>query len=211
MEKIRKNNLSELVYQKIREIIATRYYEPGQRVNKRELAEMLEVSQTPVNEAVTRFISEGLMEQKGRGGIFLKVYTYQDVKDLYAVRAGLEGISLRLCIEDGQVDKLDDAMKIFENMKRPLSFEEKKAYPKMDRAFHLELLFSSNNKVISEFNSNYVLILKSYQMGFINDPEESLSEHLEIIRAIREEDALAAQVLLIEHHLKARNNIAKYF
>lgn len=211
MDKIKKNNLSELVYIRIREIIENRYYHPGEKINKKELADMLNVSQTPINEAVTRFISEGLLEQRGRNGVYLKVYTYQDMKDLYAVRAGLEGISIRLCIEEGNADKLEDSMQVFENMKIPLSDNMKDKYPKLDRAFHLNLLFSSNNKVISEFNRNYVLILKSYQMGFINDPEESLEEHMEIIKAIRNNDAASAQSLLIEHHLKARNNITKYF
>jgi DNA-binding GntR family transcriptional regulator len=46
--------------------------------------------------------------------------------------------------------------------------------------------------------------MKSYQKGLIRPPEETLSEHMEIIKSIVERNSLKAQELIISHHLKSR-------
>lgn len=207
MEKLKKDNLGELVYQQIASMMLNRDLLPGEKINRKELAMRLGVSQTPVNEAIIRFVNEGVVEQVERQGFFLKVFTDNDMKELFAVRAGLEGVALRLCVEGGSSDCLSSITHLFDEFSLPLSDEDYGRYQQADRTFHEQILLSSSNSIIIDFVKNFDFILKCYQKGLIRSPEETLQEHKDIIQAIRDSDAERAQNLLMAHHLRTRDYI----
>ena len=135
IKKLKKDSLGDLVYQQIAKMILKHDLPPGEKINRKELAKMLGVSQTPVNEAVIRFTNEGVIEQRERQGFYVKIFTDQDMKELYAVRAGLEGISLRLCMEKGDPEILNKIIHAFDGFTVPMSDEEIRNYKKADRFF----------------------------------------------------------------------------
>ena len=207
MKKLKKNNLSELVYEQISNMIIDKVILPGEKINRKELAEKLGVSHTPVNEAILRFVNEGVIEQKERHGFYLKQFTDKDMKDLFAVRAGLEGVALRLCIENRNLDILEEALKSFESFTLPLSEKNYKKYIQTDRIFHEKILLASGNPLIIDYVRNFDFIMKCYQKGLIRSPDETLQEHIDIIKAIRENDAEKSQLLMMDHHLKTMHSL----
>ena len=209
MKKLKKDNLSELVYEQISSMISNRDIVPGDKINRKKLAETLGVSQTPVNEAVLRFVNEGMMEQRERLGFYLKVFTDEDMKNLFEVRAGLEGVAVRRCVENQSCEGLDEIIDIFNEFDLPMSEKQYKQYRDADRKFHVKILLSSENPVITDFIKNFDFILKCYQKGLIRGPEETLQEHRDIITAIKNKDAKKAQNLIMEHHLKTKNYITE--
>ncbi len=209
MDKIRKDALSELVYEKIKQMILDEALLPGRKVAKGELAQALGVSQTPVNEAINRLAGEGLIEQRTRQGFFIRVFTYEDLRDLFAVRAGMEGIALRLSVEELPPDKLEELTHHFDGFSLPMNEETKRRYMKADQAFHEHIIALSANSFIISYDRSFDFIMKSYQKGLIREPEETVDEHREIIRAIRNRDGRGAQELIMQHHLKSRDFIRK--
>lgn len=207
MNKLKKENLGELVYQQIRTMIMNKDLVPGEKISKKELAELIGVSPTPVNEALLRFVSEGLMEQKERQGFYLKVFTNKDMKELFAVRAGLEGVAIRLCVEQCSLGDTPEVLNAFDAFSVPMSDAEYRKYLKADRLFHETILLLSGNSIINDFIRNFDFILKCYQKGLIRPPEETLPEHKEIIGAIKSGDAERAQNLIMAHHLRTMNFI----
>ena len=163
MKKLKKDNLSELVYEQISSMISNRDIVPGDKINRKKLAETLGVSQTPVNEAVLRFVNEGMMEQRERLGFYLKVFTDEDMKNLFEVRAGLEGVAVRRCVENQSCEGLDEIIDIFNEFDLPMSEKQYKQYRDADRKFHVKILLSSENPVITDFIKNFDFILKCYQ------------------------------------------------
>jgi DNA-binding GntR family transcriptional regulator len=208
MNKLKKENLSELVYQQIKNMIINKDLTPGEKINKKELAHTIGVSPTPVNEALLKFVNEGLIEQRERQGFYLKAFTNSDMKDLFAVRAGLEGVALRLCIETGDLKIKPEVLNAFDGFKPPLSESDYKKYQKADRLFHETILLSSGNSIIIDFIRNFDFIIKCYQKGLLRSPEETLPEHQAIIKAIRAKDAEKAQSLIMGHHLKTMKALA---
>lgn len=207
MKKLKKDSLSELVYEQIGNMIANRDLIPGEKINRKEIANILGVSQTPVNEAVNRYANEGMIEQRERQGFYLKQFTDEDMKNLFAVRAGLEGVAIRLCVENKECNCLDEIIRIFDGFELPLSEKEYKRYRNADRNFHVAILMSSDNPIIIDFIRNFDFILKCYQKGLIRPPEETLGEHRVIIEAIMTGDAALAQNLIMEHHLRTKDFI----
>jgi len=207
MEKIKKNALRELVYDKIKLMILDGALIPGQKISKKELADRLAVSQTPVSEAINRLTGEGLIEQRPREGFCIKTFTYVDLKELFAARAGLEGIAIRLCIEELSDKELEKILHIFDGFELPMIDREHARYLKADQRFHETLIALSKNSVIINFDRNFDFIMKSYQKGLIRPPEETLQEHRAILAAVAERNAPLAQELLMRHLLHSREVI----
>jgi len=178
---------------------------PGQKINKVELATMLGVSITPVNEVVSRLAGENLIDKINRKGYFVKKLTFDDLKEFFAVRAGLEGIAIRLCITTLSDKELNKFNNIFDKFVLPFDQVEYINYIKADQEFHEKIIELCGNSIIIDFDRNFNFVMKSYQKGLIRPPEETLSEHLEIVNAIKERNSQKAQALITSHHLKSRD------
>jgi DNA-binding GntR family transcriptional regulator len=203
MGKIKNDHLVDLVYQRIKDMILNGILIPGNKINKMELSEQLGVSITPINEVVNRLTGEKLLEKKGRKGYFVKKLTMKELTEFYTVRAGLEGVALRICIEDLTDSQLNEFEHFFQGFKLPFDEEEMKRYMKEDQMFHEKIIELCGNSIITDFDQNFHFVMKSYQKGLIRPPEETLSEHQEIIEAIKQRKSQKAQELLIAHHLQS--------
>jgi len=204
MVKIKNDHLVDLVYEKVKQMILDGALIPGEKINKVELANILRVSITPVNEVVNRLAGEKLIDKINGSGYFVKKLTFEDLKEFFAVRAGLEGIAIRLFVNTLSDKKLDAFNNIFNKFVLPLDEKENMSYLKADQEFHEKIIELCGNSIIIDFNKNFNFVMKSYQKGLIRPPEETLSEHLEIIKAIMERNGQKAQELITSHHLKSR-------
>lgn len=209
MSKLKKNILRDLVYTQLKTMLLDKALVPGQKISKKEIADLLGVSQTPVQESIIKLIQEGLFEEQ-QGGVFVKVFTDQDMRDFFAVRAGIEGIALRLCITQKGPSCLHDVLCLFDDFSLPIDDPETKAlYQKTDRHFHEEILRRSGNKIIQNFVEDFSFILRCYHKGLLREPNETLEEHRAIIEATRAGDAQEAQNLLMKHHLTSYDRISE--
>jgi len=203
MKKIKSDNLVDLVYQRIKEMILNGIIAPGDKMNKMELSEQLGVSITPINEVINRLTGEKFIEKRGRKGYFVKELTLKDLTEFFTVRAGLEGMAIRLCIEDLPENELVEFKHFFTGYHLPLNQEEMKNYIKEDQMFHEKIIKLCGNSIITDFDQNFCFVMKSYQKGLVRPPEETLPEHQEIIKAVIEKKSQKAQELLINHLLKS--------
>jgi len=93
-------------------IIAGRL-KPGARLVERELIKMMGVSRTVIREALRQLESEGLIAIIPNKGPVVRELTRQEARDLYAIRAVLEGLAARLFVENAdaaQVENLERAL-----------------------------------------------------------------------------------------------------
>src|SRR5690606_14473520 len=84
-------------YRKLREALASGALKPGQRVMEVEVAEWLQMSRTPVRDALRRLESEGLLTHEPRTGLVVASISRQAMLELYVMREVLEGTAARLC------------------------------------------------------------------------------------------------------------------
>ncbi len=208
--KLKKDKIRDLVYQELKNMLLNQDLVPGQKVDKKELAAILYVSQTPVHESIIALTKEGLFENRPGKGLFVKEFTNQDMRDFFAVRAGIEGIALRLCIDQHGKESLADIIPLFDQFSLPIEAEkDKQRYQEVDRNFHEQILVRSGNSMIREFVSEFNFLLRCYQKGLLREPTETLPEHLAIITAIREGNAALAQSLIMEHHMKSYSKLSE--
>ena len=219
MKRIESTIVADEVYRRIRMLIIEGKIPEGTRIDRKVLADDLGVSLTPVNEATARLLGERFLERRsGTGreseGLFVPERPTAELVHVFAVRAGIEGIAARLCVERAiagenlrEFEKL--CASFSEYRKRDLSLpfnpEELEIYLDADKYFHEMLIEYADNPILSDLDSNLGCIHRSYIKGLIRYPKETLPEHWQIIAAFEARDPELAQRLVIAHHLHSRD------
>jgi DNA-binding GntR family transcriptional regulator len=101
------------VLEHLRRSIITGRLKPGARLIERELIALTKVSRTVIREALRQLESEGLIAMIPNKGPVVRALTLAEARDLYAIRAVLEGLAARLCAEHAslaQAARLDEAL-----------------------------------------------------------------------------------------------------
>lgn len=73
----------------------------GTRLYEVAVAERLEISRTPVREAMARLVEEGLLERGPKGGFVVRIFDHDDVRDTIELRGLIEGMAARYAAERG--------------------------------------------------------------------------------------------------------------
>jgi DNA-binding GntR family transcriptional regulator len=106
--------LRQQVLESLREAIISGRLAPGARLTERELTERLGVSRTVVREALRQLESEGLIENIPNKGPVVRELSLDEAKDLYAIRAVLEGFAARLFAERASAALIDELARALE-------------------------------------------------------------------------------------------------
>lgn len=196
--------LTDHVYDAIKRMIEEGALAPGVKINRRQLEEILGVSQTPINEALNRLAGEKYLYQESRRGYFVELYSDTTLADLFAVRAAIEGMAARLCAMEASDEEIGDLCGFFSDFTTPTSLNDVRRYEDEDIAFHRAIINYSHNEPIRVLSNNHGYIIKTLQRGLVRRPTETISEHRGILDALAARDAERVQRLMTEHHLKSR-------
>lgn len=85
----------------LREKILSGELQGGMRLFEVPLAELLQISRTPVREAMSRLVEEGLLDRLPNGGFIVRRFRFNDVVDSIELRGVVEGMAARLAAERG--------------------------------------------------------------------------------------------------------------
>jgi DNA-binding GntR family transcriptional regulator len=88
--------LKERTYGAVKRMILSGTLRPGAKLQERDLSRRLKVSRTPLREALSRLVQEGLVENRPRRGHYVRAIDAKSVEDLYDLREVLEKHAIRL-------------------------------------------------------------------------------------------------------------------
>ena len=156
MSRIETSLLTEQVYNILREKIIGRQYTPGNKLDIHKIAEELGVSRSPVKDAITQLVHEGLIEIIPRKGTYVTQLKFSEFIEVLDARLMIEMWAANQAVETITDDELEEWGKIVQNMDSlleisPFPFEK---YSKLDMEFHKTLIeWSNNNKIKGIFSS----------------------------------------------------------
>ncbi|SDM38564.1 GntR family transcriptional regulator [Halarsenatibacter silvermanii] len=206
-------NLSDKAYRIIKNSIITCELEPGSYLSENMLAEALEMSRTPIREAIKLLQEENLLTAEKSQGIYVSDISLSDVKQLYATREALECKALDLARDSLDKKRFDELKNQLEEYLIKLKRGEELDYEVMaasDRKFHMAIIEESENDYIKNFMNNIYAQISRYQYLSArahSDIEDSIYQHLQLIELIQNE-SFAETIKKLKIHIdKAAQNI----
>lgn len=203
----RRGSRGERVYQSLRAAIESGELKPGSRVMEVEVAQWLEVSRTPVREALRRLEAEGMLEVEPRTGLVVASLSRQAMLELYVMREVLESTAARLCAQhasDLEILELDELVK-----REARLAANHEALARHNRLFHDAVHRGAHNryleKSLAAVNASMHLLGPS-QMLLPERAESARIEHAELFDAIRRRDPDAAEAIARRHVQTARRH-----
>ncbi|MGC1505608.1 MAG: GntR family transcriptional regulator [Sulfitobacter sp.] len=178
--------LADLVYDQIVGGLKSGAINPNERLHQVKLAELLNVSRTPVREALLRLEQEGVLRSSVNGGFEIRRVTPSEVRDIYQARQAVEGYCAGLLAELEDVKAIDElrATIIAEEGKQPQTNTE---YFEANRAIHRAFVATSNNAFLLEsFDTiwNRSIAIQSFEELDAPMLKATLSGHLDLLDTI---------------------------
>lgn len=196
MQKIPRLNVSEAAYSAVKQILLSSRYSPGQRIDIEDLCRSLEVSRTPVVEALNRLKAEGMVEIIPRKGAYLVTLSMEKAQELYTVREALEAMASRLAAKRLTKRRLAMLKSALDKQARSLKDEDVEGYTKATIEFHDTILEAAGNKTLSRMLEAVYAQIEALRLRIFYLPsrlEASYAEHQRIYQALAEGDPAAAE------------------
>ena len=143
-------SLKKQVVESLRTAIFDRRFAPGDRLVERELCEMLDVSRTLLREALSQLEAEGVVQIIPHRGPIVAVYTAEDAKSIYEVRAALEEMAGRCFVERATEQECKALETAFAEMKRSCTSKLGADHLTVKAKFYAALTTGAHNPVLVE-------------------------------------------------------------
>ena len=198
--------LKDHVYDFIAEEIREGKLLPGQRISENDICNELEISRTPVREALIQLAAEGIIENTSRKGFTIKTITVKEITDLYTVIGALDATAAKLACNNLTKQDYADMSFYIESIDLAIKSENFEMYHKQQIAFHQIYIQKCGNKTLIDFieTAKNKLISKIYTDTAEGNAVEVLlainEEHREILKFLKAKDEEGVFKYIAERH-----------
>lgn len=188
----RSDTLAQKVRTQLKEAVMAGRFAPGEKLTIRSIAGALEVSLTPAREALYYLASEGVLEMRPNGSVYVPELTLDRIEELTKIRVSLESLASREAVRwitDAEIQAivaLNDAI---------TDRNDKKDYPALialNWQFHFALYRASQMDQLVRMIESCWMMTGSY-LNLIypkfGEVSEGISNHQQIVRALERRDA----------------------
>jgi DNA-binding GntR family transcriptional regulator len=197
------------VYKTLLDAISDGSLAPGARITQEEIAEQLNVSRSPVLQALRLLKKDGLVHDAPGRGILVAPLDPEWIGHLYQIRGALDTLAARLAAEK----KHAIGPEIIASGRKAARGKDVKAMIDADIAFHTAIYDASGNPLIVETTQLHWVHLRRVMGAVLQSSKQRESiwdEHEEIANAIASGDVRLAARLTEEHAVIARENLVAH-
>ncbi len=183
---------------------------PGEIYNEMALAKELEISRTPVREALLELAAHGLVTFLPRKGVRVNNFSRRDVREIFQIRKAIELFCVDRAAEEARGPDLEPLAAILEDHALALNKSDMRAFITSDRNFHTAFAELLNNERMLDILTNIRDQIQIMSLDALDRPSrarEVMDEHRSILEAVRQGDAEAARRALTEHLDKSREAV----
>ncbi|MGY9048474.1 hypothetical protein P775_02755 [Puniceibacterium antarcticum] len=214
---LRPSSISDGVHERIYEKLMALEISPGARILIDGLARELNVSQTPVREALNRLEREGLVRKAHLVGYSAAPQlTHKQFEDLYDFRLMIEPEGARRACHDMTAEtlaRLQLAAADMEKGEQPVDSNSRYSrFARADAHFHDEIMKIAGNEVVRQALADQHFHLHIFRLMFHSRvTQEALEEHERLVAAFRASDADAAYAAMHNHISRSRDRLVAAF
>ena len=193
----RTESIADRVYALLRQDIASGAFRPGQRIHEKALATRLDISRTPIREALLRLEIEGVVVCNSRRSYNVRILTVEDVREIYGTLGILEGAAAAAATPRLTPQDLRDLRRHNATMASAAKEANLPAFGEWNRRFHDVFLLKMDNRVLRDTctlvrGALYTFPVQRHTLA--DWLRKSVAEHRTIIKlaAAGEADAVGA-------------------
>jgi DNA-binding GntR family transcriptional regulator len=195
-------NLHEQVAQRLRQMLVEGRIAPGAKLNERELCEVLEVSRTPLREAIKMLAAEGLVELVPNRGAIAVSLSEADIRHTFEVMGGLEALSGELAAQRITDEELAELRAMHYEMLAAWTRRDLSNYYRLNALIHRGINAAAKNPVLSATYDRVNARLHALRFRSNQDEEKwktAVKEHEQMIDALAARDTKAMRAVLATH------------
>ncbi|HYP86414.1 GntR family transcriptional regulator [Variovorax sp.] len=196
------NSLHDEVAASLREEIFAGRLPPGSFVDEAALCARLEISRTPLREALKVLTAEGLLRHEPRRGCFVAEVTQRDLDEIFPVIALLEGRCAYEAARHANDADIAALAVLHDKLERHARARRINDYYATNYAIHEAIILLADNRWLAQVIGDLRKILKLARLQQLHAPgrlEQSLSEHLAVFAALKARDCNGAEAAMRTH------------
>jgi DNA-binding GntR family transcriptional regulator len=194
--------IREVVYESLRKTIISGVIPVGERIIEKEYAERLNISRTPVREALRMLEIEELVEYVPKVGVVVKRISVEDVIEIYKIRHHLEVLASTTAMENitqDEIKKIEELLDLTEQKNREGDVKE---VIRLFGEFNSRIYEASRMKRLAGMISKLNEYLQRFRNISISEDarrDKALREHREILKAIVEGNKEGIDAIIKNH------------
>jgi DNA-binding GntR family transcriptional regulator len=194
--------LPQQVADYIRDLIIHDRLKPGERIRERAIAETLDVSRTPMREALKILAMERLVELKPNRSAVVVNATDTEIANMLTVYTELEGLGGKIACRMATEADFGRVARYHQVLIDAFEKEDRAAYFAANQALHLSIIAASRNPTLIEMHSH--LNIRLYRIRYLavmrlQEWRAAASEHAPLVEALMRRDGDRLAFLLKEH------------
>lgn len=205
--------IREQVYNILKNEICTGKIKPGEWLQEKEISNRLNVSRSPIREALRLLVGDGLALEIPNKGVFVKEFCENDIKEIFEIRVLLESYALRKFGENFTKEQTDELNNIIKKLEIEFNNNDIELYTKYDKDLHYQIIKLGGNSLIETTYRQIKTMISPFRSYALYGKErfiESLAEHKKLVNYIISNDIDNA-ILINNKHLKhAMQSIIDY-
>ncbi len=202
-----KKYLTDRAYAAIKDWIIRYDLKPGAHLRFDGLTAALDMSQTPIREALSKLEQERFVERHPKKGYVVRSLTLQEVEDIYDLRIALEVLAAQQAAVRMTAADQDRLADILHRAAGVITAGDRAQTLELERKFHAVIMEASGNKLLSETGRGIldrIWIIQNINILTSDRLNVAHGQHLEILAALQEKNPDQAGALMRNHLSSAK-------
>ena len=198
----------------LRDKILNEEYTKGQKLNEVTLAKALEISRTPIREALKQLELEGLVQSIPNKGVYVIGFSPRDIDDMFEIRLALEGLAIQLAIERMDNEHLKVIKEVYTTMEFYTQIDDAKKVSELNIQFHNSIYQATQSKYFAQLLKDinyYVSVTSRHSILRPQRLDTAIVEHKAILDAIISKDKTLAKKMIKRHIRATQMLVRQYF
>ena len=202
------------VYDRIKQDIVLARLHPGEPLFEEDLAARLQVSRTPIREALRQLNHDGLVRIIPNKGAFVRVLTPRDIREIYEIRGALESFATAEAatrMSDQQLQFLSRRAKDLKRRQSRLGYRDIRDAWEAIRQMVITAADNERMKTILATMSDQVETARHYSSAPPGRHEELFADFVSVVEALRARNSAKAPRLFQDHLTKSKKVLLEMF
>jgi DNA-binding GntR family transcriptional regulator len=200
--KIQKATLHMQIADTLREMIMTGELKEGDKISENELCTSMEISKTPLREALRVLSAEGLISLVPNRGSFVTKPTIDEIMEMFEVMSMLEGVCARAAADKMTAEKFSRLEELHAALEEKFECRDQKEYIRIHNRYHSFIQELAGNRTLNQIVNGLRKKILLYRFQSLNLPgrfEDSIEEHRQLLATFRERDGRKAEKIMKKH------------